>query len=145
MVAFQKGLFDVVLARFNASDVSSGNGRLVYWQRYIDSYCDGNIITWFFGRGLVGMVYANNVAHNVFVSILFCFGIVGIVLFVGNIITTIINCLKTKHTSELIVLIPLLVMCCTLEPYYRIECAIYIPGVSSTAVYYLKRRKKYEF
>lgn len=140
IVAFQKGLFDVVLGRFHAADVASGNGRVALWKSYIDCYCDGNIVSWLFGRGLVGKLYVHNVAHNVFVSILFCFGVIGIVLYVGNIVVTIANCMKTKHTMELIVLIPLLIMCCTLEPYYRIECAIYIPVVSSTAIYYKRRR-----
>ena len=143
IIAFQMGLFDVVIERFHASDVSSGNGRFDIWERFIVSYCDGNIISWLFGRGLVGRVYTDNAAHNVYISILFCFGIVGIILYLGNIFITIHNCIKTKHANELIVLVPILIMCCTLEPYYRIECAIYIPLVSSTAVYYL-RRKRYE-
>lgn len=145
IVAFQLGVFDIVLERFQASDVSSGNGRLVIWKRFIDSYCDGNLITWLFGRGLVGRVYTNTVAHNVFISILFCFGIFGLTLYAGNIITTIANCIKTEHSNELIALIPTLIMCCTLEPYYRIEYAIYIPLVSSMATYYVKRRKIDEF
>ena len=99
IIAFQMGLFDVVIERFHASDVSSGNGRFDIWERFIVSYCDGNIISWLFGRGLVGRVYTDNAAHNVYISILFCFGIVGIILYLGNIFITIHNCIKTKHAT----------------------------------------------
>ena len=140
IIAYQMGLFDVVIERFNANDVSSGNGRFDIWKLFIDSYFNGNIISWLFGRGLVGVFYTNSPAHNVYISILFCFGIVGGILYLGNIVATICNCIKTHHANELIILIPILIMCCTLEPYYRIECAVYIPLVSSASVYYLRRR-----
>ena len=67
-------------------------------------------------------------------------GIVGGILYLGNIAATVCNCIKTHHANELIILIPILIMCCTLEPYYRIECAVYIPLVSSASVYYLRSR-----
>lgn len=140
VIAFQSGLFDVVMERFHEADVSSGNGRLVIWKKFIDSYCNGNIVSWLFGRGLVGIVYTNSPAHNVYISILFCFGSIGLILYVGNILITIWNCIRTNHANELIILVPILIMCCTLEPYYRIEGAIYIPLVSSIAFYYLRRR-----
>lgn len=141
IVAFQMGLLDTILERFQATDVSSGNGRIIIWQKFIDSYYDGNIFTWIFGRGLVGRVYTNTVAHNVFISILFCFGIFGIVLYVGNIISTVVSCMKSNHSNELIVLVPMLIMCCTLEPYYRIEGALYISLISSIATFYMRRRQ----
>ena len=55
IIAYQMGLFDVVIERFNANDVSSGNGRFDIWKLFIDSYFNGNIISWLFGRGLVGV------------------------------------------------------------------------------------------
>ena len=123
--AYNMGLLDSVLNRFMENDVSSGNGRLDLWVEYLLYYEKGNIGQKIFGRGLIGKSIVGAPAHNLFVSMLFSFGICGelaFLLYCGFILS---NALKNCK-EELVIMIPLLFMCCTLEPYYRIEFALYI-------------------
>lgn len=143
--AYQIGLFDAIFERFKFSDVASGNGRLIIWSRYLDNFLNGNLFQIIFGQGLVGQTVNGIVAHNVFISILFCFGILGFALFIICIVDIVFKCIKIKMWNELMIFIPILIMCCTLEPYYRIEFAIYFALLSGSAEYYMRRIKYNEF
>lgn len=123
--AYNIGLLEPILDRFMESDVASGNGRFDLWVQYLAEYENGNFVQKLFGRGLIGESIVGQPAHNLFVSIFFSFGIVGIISFLLFCILIIVDAFRFDR-DELIVLIPLLFMCCTLEPYYRIEFALYI-------------------
>lgn len=123
--AYNMGVLDPILKRFMESDVSSGNGRLGLWVKYISIYEEGSWAQILFGRGLIGKSIVGAPAHNLFVSMLFSFGIVGESLFLLHCCSVVYNTLKFDK-NVLIVLIPLLFMCFTLEPYYRIEFALYM-------------------
>lgn len=123
--SYNIGLLDPVLERFLENDVSSGNGRFDLWARYISAYEEGNLVQMLFGRGLIGKSIVGAPAHNMFVSILFSYGIIGECVFLIYCSSVLYNTLKINK-NELIVLIPLLFMCFTLEPYYRIEFALYM-------------------
>lgn len=124
-VAYNLGLLEPILDRFMEGDVSSGNGRLDLWIQYLDEYEKGNIIQKLFGRGLIGESIIGQPAHNLFVSTFFSFGIVGIISFLLFCFTIIVDAFRFDR-DELVILLPLLFMCCTLEPYYRIEFAVYV-------------------
>ena len=125
MMAYNMGFLDSLLARFTEGDVSSGNGRLDLWAMYINEYRKGSLIQKLFGRGLIGTSIISQPAHNLFVSVLFSFGFVGLVTFLCYCMTVVQQCLKDDK-NILVVFAPLMFMCCTLEPYYRIEFAAFI-------------------
>ena len=80
-------------------------------------------------------------AHNLFVSILFSFGVLGETIFLLYYVCIIIKVLKLCKL-ELIIIIPILFMCCTLEPYYRIEFALYIACIPAMLVKKEKRENE---
>ena len=135
--AYNMGLLDPILERFMENDVSSGNGRFDLWINYISAFENGNLAQIIFGRGLIGKSIVGAPAHNLFVSMLFSFGVLGESVFLVYTCSVVYNALKIDK-NELIVLIPLLFMCCTLEPYYRIEFALYMACIP--AVLKSKRR-----
>lgn len=128
IIAYNIGLLDPVLNRFMEHDVSSGNGRFDLWTGYLLYYEKGNLIQRLFGRGLIGKSIVGAPAHNLFVSMLFSFGFFGEAVFLIYCGAVVINAIKNCK-GELIIIIPLLFMCCTLEPYYRIEFALYMTCV----------------
>ena len=123
--AYNTVLLEPILKRFAQGDVSSGNGRFTLWTQYLVNFKQGNLVQVFFGRGLIGKSIVGAPAHNLFVSILFSFGVLGETIFLLYCVCIIIKVLKLCKL-ELIIIIPILFMCCTLEPYYRIEFALYI-------------------
>lgn len=123
--AYNMGFLDSILARFAEGDVLSGNGRFDLWTMYINEYEKGNLIQKFFGRGLIGKSIISQPAHNLFVSVLFSFGIVGLLTFLCYCAAVVLQCLRDDK-NILIVFVPLMFICCTLEPYYRIEFAAFI-------------------
>lgn len=123
--AYDAGLIEPIVSRFTESDVASGNGRFDLWVKYLSNYEQGNLGQLIFGRGLMGKSVVGAPAHNLFVSMLFSFGILGEILFLLYWGSVIVEALRACR-EELIVVIPLLFMCCTLEPYYRIEFALYM-------------------
>ena len=125
MVAYNMGFLDSILARFTEGDVTSGNGRFDLWAMYINEYEKGSLIQKLFGRGLIGESIISQPAHNLFVSVLFSFGIVGLVTFICYCVAVVLQCLRSNK-NILIVFVPLMFICCTLEPYYRIEFATFI-------------------
>lgn len=135
--SYNMGLLDPILERFMENDVSSGNGRFDLWTKYISVYEEGNFAQILFGRGLIGNSIVGAPAHNLFVSILFSYGVLGESAFLIYTCSLIYICLKTDK-NELIILIPLLFMCFSLEPYYRIEFALYMACIP--AVLKSKRR-----
>lgn len=135
--AYNMGLLNPILERFMENDVSSGNGRFDLWIKYISAFEKGNLAQIIFGRGLIGKSIVGAPAHNLFVSMLFSFGVLGESVFLVYTCSVVFNALKIDK-NELIVLIPLLFMCCTLEPYYRIEFALYMACIP--AVLKSKRR-----
>lgn len=142
IVLSEMGLFDTVLGRFNLNDVESGNGRMDLWRQYLEGFFEGNIIQILFGHSLVGQLYFGKAAHNLFISILYSFGLVGISLICSVIFAIIHGLYQSGHKNYLISFIPILFMCMTIEPYYRVEFAIYLSSLLATSqIYY--RRKKY--
>ncbi len=139
------GIINNLLVRFLAEDISTGNGRSIIWDRYIQGFQEGNIFQILFGHGLVGDTTIGVAAHNIFVSILYSLGICGIVLLIVYILMIIHNYIKTKSKMELMLLIPMLVMCCTIEPYYRIEFSIFIVFMGNLSIKYLKEEKLGEY
>ena len=135
--SYNMGLLAPILERFMENDVSSGNGRFDLWIGYISAYEKGNLTQIIFGRGLIGKSIVGAPAHNLFVSMLFSYGVLGESAFLIYACSVVYNALKIDK-NELIVLIPLLFMCCTLEPYYRIEFALYMACIP--AVLKSKRR-----
>jgi O-antigen ligase len=125
MLAYNMGLLDSILARFAKGDVFSGNGRFDLWAMYINEYEKGSLIQKLFGRGLIGKSIISQPAHNLFVSVFFSFGIVGLITFLCYCVAVILQCLRNDK-NILIVFVPLMFICCTLEPYYRIEFATFI-------------------
>lgn len=125
MVAYNMGFLDSILARFTEGDVTSGNGRFDLWAMYINEYEKGSLIQKLFGRGLIGKSIISQPAHNLFISVLFSFGIVGLVTFICYCVAVVLQCLRSNK-NILIVFVPLMFICCTLEPYYRIEFATFI-------------------
>lgn len=139
------GTFDFILERFSLANVQTGNGRTELWSAYLQGFMKGNILQKLFGHGLSGQAVFGRVAHNLFVSILYSFGIVGIFLFIVPVFFCIKNAIKTRHSYELISLIPILFMCCTIEPYYRIEFAVYLSVMVGVTSYYNARSvERYE-
>lgn len=124
LAAYNLGFLDSILARFAEGDVSSGNGRFDLWIMYMNEYEKGNIIQKIFGRGLIGKSIISQPAHNLFVSVLFSFGVVGLFTFLCYCVAIVLRCLRDDK-DILIVFAPLMFMCCTLEPYYRIEFAAF--------------------
>ena len=125
MLAYNMGLLDSILARFAKGDVFSGNGRFDLWAMYINEYEKGSLIQKLFGRGLIGKSIIRQPAHILFVSVFFSFGNVGLITFLCYCVAVILQCLRNDK-NILIVFVPLMFICCTLEPYYRIEFATFI-------------------
>ncbi len=136
-------VFNYVLSRFDLSNAQTGNGREQIWQSYLIGFSHGNIFNIIFGHGLVGQTLIGRAAHNIFISVLYSFGIVGIVLLLLVLFHCIYQLVKTNNSVELISLIPILFICCTIEPYYRIEFAVYLSFLVGS-VYLYKRRLYYE-
>lgn len=137
LFAYNMGLLEPIFIRFAESDVASGNGRFDLWIGYLSNFERGNLTQLFFGRGLIGKSIVGAPAHNLFVSILFSFGILGEVLLLSYCGIIVIKALQVCR-EELVIIIPLLFMCCTLEPYYRIEFALYMACIPAI----LESRKK---
>lgn len=138
------GIFDFVLERFTLSNVSTGNGRKELWINYLNGYLEGNFWQILLGRGLVGQTFYGKAAHNLFISILYSFGGVGFLLIMNVIYNCIHNTIRTKNSHELVSIIPILFMCCSIEPYYRIEFAVYIALLVGITNYYVIKEKRYE-
>ena len=139
--AYNTGLLEPILKRFAQGDVSSGNGRFTLWTQYLANFKQGNLVQVIFGRGLIGKSIVGAPAHNLFVSILFSFGVLGETIFLLYCVCIIIKVLKLCKL-ELIIIIPILFMCCTLEPYYRIEFALYIACIPAMLVKKEKRENE---
>ena len=137
LFAYNMGLLEPIFIRFAESDVASGNGRFDLWIGYLSNFERGNLTQLFFGRGLIGKSIVGAPAHNLFVSILFSFGILGEVLLLSYCGIIVIKALQVCR-EELVIIIPLLFMCCTLEPYYIIEFALYMACIPAI----LESRKK---
>ena len=142
LVLIELGMLDFVWERFTLSNISSGNGRFDIWEMYITAFENGNIFQILFGRGLVGQVDIGLIAHNMFISILYCFGILGLCCVVIALCTCVSIFIRYDKKNELIVLIPILFMSLTIEPYYQVEFAIYLALTLGTALYYSRKYRK---
>ena len=139
-IAADLGLFETIFNRFTLDDVSSGNGRYDLWEKYLTGISDSNVFNFLFGHGLIGQTEFGKVAHNLFISIFYSFGFVGFILVVILVIWCAITFLKTKKTNELVVFLPIIFECMSLEPYYRMEFAIYFALVVASAIFYKNRQ-----
>ena len=81
-----------IIETYISSNISDGgNGRLDIWANVFEVFCDGNIIQILFGRGFdATLKIIGRSAHNDYLEVLFCFGIVGISLLMINLF----KCLK---------------------------------------------------
>ena len=135
-VAFNLGVFDKLLERFALEDASSGNGRYDVWKLYLDGIFNSNAFNFLFGHGLTGQTTFGKAAHNLFISIFYSFGFVAFLLIILLVAWCISIFIKAKHKEELVVFIPILFECLSLEPYYRLEFAIYFSLVVASAIFY---------
>ena len=126
MFAMEVGLLDFVLSRFELSNVSTGNGRFDLWKKYLQGFDEGTILQILFGHGLTGISVVGNAAHNMFISVLYSFGLFGLICLCVAIIAVIVRFIRSGKQIELVSLIPVLFMCLTIEPYYRIEFALFL-------------------
>lgn len=136
LYSIQMGVFDSILQRFAHTDVLSGNGRITLWSEYIDQYLKGNIIQLILGRGITGISVIGSPAHNTFISILFCFGLAGFISFTWLIGTIVVRFIRYDQRLELIILLAVIAMANTIEPYYRIEFALYIVLTARISLYH---------
>ena len=132
-------VFNFVLSRFDLSNAQTGNGREQIWISYLNGYSRGNPFDIIFGRGLVGQSIIGRPAHNIFISVLYSFGFLGILLLLFVIFHCIYQLIKSDNSIELISLVPILFICCTIEPYYRIEFAVYLSFIVGSVKYYTRR------
>lgn len=139
---YELGMFDFILERFSLSNVSTGNGRTDLWAKYLSRFSEGNPLRMLFGHGIVGQTDFGLAAHNTFVSVLYYLGILGLLLLVSTIVSAAISFIKNKEYQEFVSLIPIMFMCCTIEPYYRIEFAIYLATIVGMSNYYMMRGTK---
>ena len=134
--AYDLHLLDFILERFELDNVVDGNGRTLIWDLYLKGFSKGNLLNLIFGHGLVGQTFYGKPAHNIFISILYSYGLLGIILFTKFILNIIFNLVSSKRFNEFILMIPIFFMCCTVEPYYRVEFALYLPLILGISNYY---------
>lgn len=136
------GLFDTIFSRFALEDVSSGNGRYILWKKYMEGIFNSNFINFFFGHGLTGQTVYGKVAHNLFISIFYSYGCIGFLIIVALVTWSIFIFVKTKQKNELVVFLPAIIECMSLEPYYRMEFAIYFALIIGAAIFYGRKKVK---
>ena len=141
IILFEMGLFNTVLERFELNDTASGNGRMDLWREYLAGFFEGNILQLFFGHALVGQLKFGKAAHNLFISVLYSFGLVGTILLITVISAIIRGLYQSGHKNYFISFIPILFMCMSIEPYYRVEFAIYLSSLLATSQIYCRRKK----
>lgn len=143
--AWEMGLLDKALERFSSENVSSGNGRIEIWKGYGALYLQGNLWEMLFGRGLVGEHYVTWnakfwVAHNTFISALVTTGAYGLFALVIPLVKSGASLWMRGKGNELVVMLPVLFMCCTLDMYYRLEFVLYFAAIVGMTHHALGRR-----
>ncbi len=132
--AWEMGLLDKVIERFGGENVSNGNGRIEIWKGYGELYLQGNLWEMLLGRGLVGEHYVTWnakfwVAHNTFISALVTTGAYGLLALVIPLVKSGALMWIRGKGNELVVMLPVLFMCCTLDMYYRLEFVLYFASI----------------
>ncbi len=104
-----KPLFDRVMERFSADDITTGRASLL--QRY-NEYIFSDRRHLLFGIGLQGVeekTGINNTPHNGFQEVLLCWGIVGLVAIVVLLVCMVLRAKKYPNTKKFVNYIPLFI------------------------------------
>lgn len=142
--AWEMGLLDKIIERFGGKNVANGNGRIEIWKGYWELYLQGNLWEMLFGRGLVGEYYVTwaskfSVAHNTFISALVTTGAYGLLALVIPLVKSGALLWTRGNGNELVAILPVLFMCCTLDMYYRLEFVLYFGAIVGMANNTLER------
>lgn len=102
-------VLNVVLERFDSSDVNTGNGRTEIWGFYINLTCS-SLVRFIFGNGHYSnyMHLINNHEHNSFVQVFSQFGMIGLCTWAFmyfNLFKQIISCKGKFRLSSIVPII----------------------------------------
>lgn len=121
--------FDLAISRFGEED-GSGTGRTQIWAAKFEAFSlDSNLFDWIFGIGQkAGILLGRNEGvlggkgmstHNDYLSILFYYGIVGVILFFSALAYPLRICTKAVRPYILALLLFLMTCSMTIEPFAR--------------------------
>lgn len=119
--AYQMGLLDFAMARFQYDD-GTGTGRVLIWNHAYHRFIQSpSIINILFGYGYVSgreLVHPLNTAfHNDFLAFLVEYGIFGLILFLSFFFYPLHKSKKENRKQVIAALLSLFVICTTLEPF----------------------------
>lgn len=112
-------VFSKIFTRFKATDMDLTTGRTQIWFYYFHLLCNDFKIL-FFGNG-IGAGYPGHVAHNTYLDCIIICGIVGSIILLFCIRSSISGKFKAKDTESKIPLIMLIIMYFFLSMFFQYE------------------------
>ena len=86
--SFENRLMDFYQGTERGGEIRYGSGRSVFWQIALNSWYEKSIFYWFFGLGFFSTSISLKIlyglpiqAHNDFIEILHCFGLIGFITY----------------------------------------------------------------